>query len=87
MELCTKGNLDDIKKEFELLKREINLQDDKGYSALVYSVSSGHAEVVKYLLEQGADKKLTSKAGYDAVYFAEKNNQHEIVDLLKKIAS
>ena len=38
MELCSKGDIEEIKKEFELLKKEINFQDDKGYSALVYSV-------------------------------------------------
>lgn len=82
MELCSKGDIDEIKKEFEILKNDINVQDDKGYSAFGYAVSGGNIEVAKYLLEHGANKNLTSKAGHDALYFAERNQHHEVISLL-----
>lgn len=85
MELCYLAKIDEIKKiDIESLKADINRQDDKGYSALICAVSGGSIEVVKYLIEHGADKTLTSKAGNDALHFAVKNKQHDIVSILEQ---
>jgi ankyrin repeat protein len=83
MDLCHKGNLDDVKNSMSLIQQTLNFQDDKGFSALFYAVSGGNVDIVKYLLEQGADREIKSKQGNNALYFAEKNNQHDIAKLLK----
>ena len=49
-----------------------------GYSALMYSSMQGHAEVVKILLEAGADKDLRSTSGASALSLA-RDGQHEAV--------
>ena len=40
----------------------INLQDNKGWSALMWAAAYGHHEVATFLMNQGADLSINSKA-------------------------
>ena len=83
MDLCKQGNLESVKNTISMFQQAINLQDEKGYSALMYGVSSGNSDLVKFLLENGADKNLTTKEGNNAVFFAKKSNLTEIIKILE----
>ena len=58
-----------IKQNVDALKRidsgeiDINMQTDEGYSLLHYAADAGNLEMVKALLERGADPTLKSKSG------------------------
>jgi hypothetical protein len=66
---------------------EINLQDKKGYTALMYASSNGKYDTVKLLLEYGADVSIETTKGNKALDFAVKNKHTDIVSLLKKATS
>ena len=44
----------------------------------------GHLEVVKYLLEHGADPTIRNKDGYDAIYRAKMGGQPKIAAWLQE---
>lgn len=53
-----------------------------GYNALTGSVTGGHTEVVKWLLEKGAEPNYRYGPGYSPLLAAAANGQLEIVKLL-----
>lgn len=59
----------------------INIQDNQGYTPLIYATIEGYEEIVKYLLSKGADVSKKTSSGYTAKDWAEKNNQKSIVKL------
>jgi ankyrin repeat protein len=61
----------------------INTKDDNGLTALHWAVIGKHAEIVKILLENGADKTIQSKKGETALDIAIEKKNSGIVDLLK----
>jgi hypothetical protein len=61
----------------------VNAKDEKGKTALMYSVENAHAPVVHILLRAGADPNLQEKNhGYTALMYAVQNNEVDIVRLL-----
>ena len=58
----------------------MNLQEKDGESALIIAVRNGHTEVVKVLLEYGADMNLRNKDGLSALIIS---NQQGYVKLTK----
>ncbi len=62
----------------------INAQDEFGKSALMYSAMNNHKELLKLLLELGANQKLTTKANHTAEWFAKEAGHSDIVKILKK---
>ena len=48
-----------------------------GWAPLHYAAFEGHAEVVKYLLEKGADKDAVAPNGYSALLLAMRNGHME----------
>ena len=83
MELCSNGNINEVKSEISSNELNLNVQDKGGYTALMYAVASGNIEVVELLLNNGADKNLKTTKDNTALYFAEKNNFASIINLLK----
>jgi len=53
-----------------------------GFTALMAAVSYGRGEIVKILLENGADKYAVDKKGFTAVDFARKMNKKSLLNLL-----
>ena len=83
MYLSGYGNIHEIKNEFSQSSIDINAQDKGGYTALMYASSGGHLKVVELLLSIGADKKLMTKKGNTALFFAKNKGFDEIVSTLK----
>lgn len=48
------------------------------------AVREGHGELVKYLLENGADVTISDKWGFRAFHEAKEQNNFEIIEILKK---
>ena len=65
-------------------KAEPNLADgEEHYTTLMYAAAEGHFEVVKALLDNGADPTLKDIDGDDAVTFALNNGHKEVADLIQ----
>ncbi|TFY63130.1 hypothetical protein EVJ58_g3438 [Rhodofomes roseus] len=66
---CSEGNLENVN---ELLKEsssaEIETQDQNGVTPLIEAVKNGHVEVVKALLDKGADPTNASAEGLPESY-------------------
>ena len=48
---------------FAELSRDINVQDEDGWTPLMFAAKSGSAAVVKYLLQRGAKPNLRQVCG------------------------
>jgi hypothetical protein len=60
------------------------IRPDSGGTVLHAAAAVGHGDVVKRLLEHGADPKITSKAGQTAREVAEQSHHPEVAELLRK---
>jgi ankyrin repeat protein len=69
----------------ELLKNKANLDltDENGITALMYAVQFRNVEMVKKLVNAGADKMLKCKQNKTAFEYAVFSNNEEIIGLLK----
>lgn len=75
---------------FELLLRsgvDINAQDKWGCTALHHVAYFNYDNIVKLLLEYGADYLLKNSDGDTALNLAEKNNSVEAIKILIKFSS
>ncbi|MCP4134130.1 MAG: ankyrin repeat domain-containing protein [bacterium] len=59
---CTDGELEDVKKILEA-GAELNAADEDGYTGLMHAVYNCYPEIVKFLVDKGADKTARSKDG------------------------
>jgi len=62
--------------------RNINATDQMGFTALMHAVINGNKEIVKCLLDNGADITIKNKRGQTAAFFAINSSNKEIVKLL-----
>ena len=62
---------------------EINAKNNSGETALIMATNFRHRSIVQFLLEKGADVKLTTKRGQSALDFA---SSSKIEKLLRKKA-
>ncbi|CAE7481000.1 unnamed protein product [Symbiodinium sp. CCMP2456] len=62
----------------------IDEQDDKGFTALMWAATIADVEIVKAILLAGASVNLQSKLGSTALIFAAQYSQPEIVDAILK---
>lgn len=59
------GDLDQLRKVLERNTRlHIDVLDSSGYSSLHYASRAGHLDVVKYLVSQGANVNLGTRANH-----------------------
>jgi ankyrin repeat protein len=75
------------KKDIILLLVEnganMNAQDNRGCTTLMRGAYIGYPELVKYLLEHGADKEILDNEGNKAIHYVRKENFEDLKDLLK----
>ena len=62
---------------------DVNSKDDEGYSALQAAAENGYLDVVKLLVEKGAN--VDYKGEYTALQLAEMAEQVEIIEYLKSL--
>jgi len=57
---------------------------ESNFTPLMEAVTSSHKEIVKYLIEQGANIEQRDSFGFSAIDFARKMKKDEILELLKE---
>lgn len=62
---------------------DVNCKDKRGNTALIVATKYGDAEIVKLLLDLGADATLTDKEGKTALDHAKSNRDEAIISLLE----
>jgi len=63
---------------------EVDVQGKlEGFTALMTAAAEGQLEVVRYLLDHGADRSLEDKDGDTALSFARQKGHAEVVELLE----
>jgi alpha/beta superfamily hydrolase len=65
-----KALLADVKAGRCVSSNLVNMADEKGITALVWAAAIGHGEMVRFLLEAGADKTAVTKKGNNALQAA-----------------
>lgn len=77
------GNLAAIKSLVSADPGLVNELDQQGQSLLHYAASYRHVEVVRYLLEQGADPNMPNADGETPIYYAEESpGTEEVIEVL-----
>ena len=76
------GNLNEIKK---VITEGVNVNHSDGYgwTALMCASFAGHEDVVKYLLEHGANKSLVNSHGKTAAQLAEGADAKHVVEVIE----
>lgn len=60
----------------------LNAQARNGNTALIYAVAHGNKDIAQSLLERGADIKIKNIKGHDVMYFANRNNDQPMINLI-----
>ena len=60
---------------------------DTGETALHAAAEMGHVEIVRFLIERGADSHATTRSGRSALDLASQKGRAEVVRFLAKIRS
>ncbi len=83
---CEYGQVELVKMIELLLKNgaNVNLQNEKGETALVVATQSAKMNIAKILIESGADVNIKTKDKINALYVAQKKKNAELIELLKK---
>lgn len=82
IDAASQGNIA-LVDTFLKAKANPNVQDRKGFTALMMASMYGNQNMVKLLLRYGANPFLRSQSKHKAIDFAFKNNHPQIVNLLK----
>ena len=84
MTLIDYVKLGNITKVQELIVQgvDLNVQDEYGYTALIWAASYSNPDIAKVLLDAGADKTIKDYEGHDALYWANYYGCQEVIDLL-----
>ena len=60
----------------------MNMQTDAGYSSLIIASEHGHCDIVKLLIEKGAQMNMQTNAGHSALMIASEYRHRDVVKLL-----
>lgn len=81
---CVKNRPNMVKLLLEIGKMPPDEKNNNGETCLMAASKGGHTEVVKILLENGANKDLKDNNGKSALNFAQENNRQDLIVLLKR---
>jgi ankyrin repeat protein len=86
MTLIDYVKLGNITKIQELIDQgvDLNVQDEYGYTPLIWAASYSKPDMVKLLLDAGANKDITDIDKHNALYWANYYGHPEVIDLLNK---
>lgn len=82
---CLQGDLSAVKRLIEEVHIDVNYIDRTGSTALMYAAYSGHFEIVKYLVEHGANLTIKNLKGGTAVRYAAYASNKKIVEYLNSV--
>jgi FOG: Ankyrin repeat len=82
---CLQGKLDAIQNLVTVLHMDVNYLDRTGSTALMYAAYSGHINIVKFLVEHGANIKIKNLKGGTAARYAAYAGHRAIVDYLNSV--
>jgi len=83
-EAVEQGNLNAVETILERDKIiDVNQKDDElGRTPLLYAVINGNSDLIRLLLQHGADPRIKNDKGYDAIDAANHTGNEEIMKLL-----
>lgn len=85
------GDIDTLKEEVKKKKELATAKDKNGWQPIHEGARGGHLDVVKYLVQNGADvnAKTAGKHGGTALYYARKEfeDDHPIIDFLESLGA
>lgn len=86
---AAQGDLAEVRKLLEAKRDILHKQDENGWQAIHEAVRGGHIDVVKYLVQQGADIGHKVKNGGSTLWLAKENfkSDHEMVRYLLSIGA
>ncbi|GAA4270718.1 hypothetical protein GCM10022258_00110 [Aquimarina gracilis] len=79
-----KGDLEAVKKMIEL-GSDVN-ERSEGMTPLMYAARYNRVDIIKVLVEKGANIKARDSKGYKAIYFAKLSNAKEAIALLEELS-
>lgn len=71
-------------KDFKILKKDINIANASGHTALMFAAINGRKDLVDLLLKNGANKDAVTEKGWTALMLASINGSQDLIDLLLK---
>jgi ankyrin repeat protein len=86
MTLIDYVKLGNITKIQELIDHgvDLNVQDEYGYTPLIWAASCNKPDIVELLMEAGADPKIIDIDSHTAMFWANYYKNLEVIDLLNK---
>ena len=63
---------------------DMDVQDNLGETALIKAVKEGHREVIRHLIDAGADIHITDYSGYSAYDHGMRSRDYRVKSLIKK---
>jgi len=82
MNAAMENEIDAVKKFISSKVYSVNQVDAVGYCLLHYAASSGHADMVKYLLKQGANANQLEQEQWSPLHFATIAGKIKVVKIL-----
>ena len=76
------NNLIEVKKCVYSGNYDINVQDDKGYTPLIYAITNHNLNMVRFLVKNGADINLCNNKGQSPLKIAYLYNSEKIAEYL-----
>lgn len=77
-------SLSDVQKIIDDNVTDLNLKTDGGWTPLMFAVSHGNAEIVRILVEAGADVWLLNRQNEDVFHLAQKKGFLDILEILEQ---
>lgn len=71
-------------QELVMQGANLNVQDEYGYTPLMWAVNYSKLDIIKLLLDAGADKTITDNDKHDCLFWANYYCQKEIIELFSK---
>lgn len=81
---CVNGMIDEVRLYRDKLGT-VNFVSPKSDTPLNAAAANGHLEVVKFLVEQGADFSLKDSYGLSAIETARKSDHDDVVQFLASL--
>jgi ankyrin repeat protein len=84
MVAAREGKADVVRALLSTQDVNVSITDAQGNTPLIEAARFGHDDVVRALIERGADLKPKNKEGQTALMLAVKNGHDDVVKILKE---